>query len=83
MNLFSRLKRKKPVEVEEKGKKQKAEGYLKREDAEGSKEKKAAISQEEKIIKRTNKAKDILAKNVMIGRTRGKKSHGPRGNKDE
>ncbi|MCK4518559.1 MAG: hypothetical protein KAU12_00425 [Candidatus Omnitrophica bacterium] len=83
MKLFSRLKRKRVQKVEEKGENQKAEGYLKREDAEGSKEKKVTVSQEQKIIKRTNKAKDILTKNVMIGRTRGKKSHGPRGNKDE
>lgn len=57
--------------------------FLKQELAESRREERKAKSIKQKMLRRINKDKEILAKENILGRTRGKPTHGARGNKNE
>jgi hypothetical protein len=83
-NIISIFRRKNQDLIDEKeASRAKHQDFLKEEKLEEKREKRKAESIRQKLLKRINKDKQILSKEQMLGRTRGKPTHGPRGNKNE
>ncbi|HDM37499.1 MAG TPA: hypothetical protein ENG55_00390 [Candidatus Omnitrophica bacterium] len=81
-NLFSIFRRKDSPEKEDR-RYAKHNRFLKEQEAELKREKRQAKSIKEKILRSVNKDKEILTRENILGRIRGKPTHGPRGNKNE
>ena len=84
LKFFSLFKKEKQVQISKKSFiEDKRKEFIQQEYDEGEKEKRKAKSMEKEILKRVNKTRNILAKDKILGRVKGKSTHGARGNKNE